>query len=109
MKKKQKTNWFFRILNLLFLIFISLYIALQSGYYESKIAKKTAMTEESIKQFEQDVKDGKNIDLNNYVFEEKKDYSNNTTDAAIFIGGKVENFMSSGISDIFDLLKSLVT
>ncbi len=109
MKKKQRPNWFFRTLNLLFLIFISLYIALQSGYYESKVAKKTAMTEESIKQFEQDVKDGKSIDLNDYVFEEKKDYSNNTTDAAIFIGGKVENFMSSGISDLFDLLKSLVT
>ena len=116
MKKKQRPNWFFRTLNLLFLIFISLYIALQSGYYESKVAKKTAMTEESIKQFEQDVKDGKSIDQNEElenkeenVFEEKKDYSNNTTDAAIFIGGKIENFMSSGISDLFDLLKSLVT
>ena len=46
MKKKDKPNWFFRTLTLLFLIFISLFAALESGYYESKIAKKTAMTEE---------------------------------------------------------------
>ncbi len=109
MKKKNKPNWFFRTLNLLFFIFISLYIALESGYYDSKIAKKTAMTEESIKQFEQDIKDNKPIDLKDYTFDTKKDYSNNTTDAAIYISSKVEKFMSSGINDIFNILKSLVT
>lgn len=109
MKKKEKPNWFFRTLSVLFLVFICLYVAIESGYYESKIAKKTAMTEESIKQFEQDIKDNKPIDLNDYTFETQKDYGNNTTDAAIFIGGKVEKFMSSGINDIFNILKSLVT
>lgn len=109
MKKKQKPNWFFRTLNILFFVFISLYIALESGYYESKVAKKTAMTEESIKKFEQDIKEGKPIDLDSYKFEEHKDYGNNTTDAAIFIGKKVEKLMSSGINDLFNLLKSFVT
>lgn len=109
MKKKNKPNWFFRTLNLLFFVFISLYIALESGYYESKMAKKTAMTEESIKKFEQDIKDNKPIDLKDYTFENHKDYGNNTTDLAIFIGGKVEKFMSSGINDLFNVLKSLVT
>ncbi len=109
MKKNKKPNWFLRILNLLFFIFISLYIALESGYYDSRLAKKTAMTNESIKQFEQDIKDNKPIDLKDYTYEEHKDYSNNTTDAAIFIGTKVEKFMASGIHDIFDIIKSLVT
>ncbi len=109
MKKKKKNNWFFRLTYLLFFIFISLYIALESGYYESKVAKKTALTEESIKKFEQDIKDGNPIDIESYTFENHKDYSNNTTNAAIFIGEKVEKFMSSGISEIFNFLKSLVT
>ena len=109
MKKKNKPNWFFKILNLLFLIFICLYVALESGYYESKIAKKTAMTEESIKKFEQDIKENKPIDLEDYTYVEHKDYGNHTTDAAIYIGSKVEKFMSSGINDLFDILKSLVT
>ena len=109
MKKKQKPNWFFRTISLLFLVFICLYVTLETGYYESKVAKKTAMTEESIKKFEEDIKNNKPIDLDDYTFLEKKDYGNNTTDAAIFIGSKVEKIMSSGINDFFDLLKSLVT
>ncbi len=108
MKKKEK-NPFFRILSLLFLLFISLYIALESGYYEAKVSKKTAMTEESIKKFEEDIKNGNPIDVNSYVYEEKKDFGNNTTDAAIFLGSKVENFMSNGITEIFDIVKSLFT
>lgn len=108
MKKKDK-NPFFRILGALFLLFISFYIALESGYYEAKVSKKTAMTEESIKRFEEDIKEGKPIDVNSYTFEEHNDYSNNTTDAAIFIGSKVESFMSSGITGIFDIVKSLFT
>lgn len=108
MKKKEKSP-FFKILTLLFLIFISLYIALESGYYEAKVSKKTAMTEESIKKFEQDIKEGNPIDINSYTYEEHKDYSNNTTDAAIFIGSKVESFMSSGITEIFGIVKSLFT
>lgn len=107
--KKKDTNWFLKTLGILFLVFVSLYIALESGYYEAKIAKKTAMTEESIKQFEQDIKEGKPIDLENYVYEEHQDYSNNTTDIAIFVGEKVEKFMSSGINDVFNIIKSLLT
>lgn len=108
MKKKEKSP-FFKILSALFLLFISLYIALESGYYEAKITKKTAMTEESIKKFEEDIKNGNPIDVNSYTYEEKKDYSNNTTDAAIFLGSKVETFMSSGITEIFEVVKSLFT
>lgn len=108
MKKKDK-NPFFRILSALFLLFISLYIALESGYYEAKLSKKTAMTEESIQRFEEDIKNGNPIDVNSYTYEEHKDFSNNTTDAAIFIGSKVESFMSNGITEIFDIVKSLFT
>lgn len=109
MKKKQKPHWFFRTLSTLFLIFIILYISLETGYYESKLAKKTAMTAESIKQFEEDIKQNKPIDINDYTLETKSYYGNNTTDAAIFIGSKVEKIMSSGINDLFNILKSLVT
>lgn len=108
LKKKEK-NPFFKILSALFIVFISLYIALESGYYEAKVSKKTAMTEESIRKFEEDIKEGKPIDVNSYVYKEQTDYSNNTTDAAIFIGSKVEQFMSTGITEIFEVVKSLFT
>lgn len=107
--KKKKTNWFLRTLGILFFIYISLYIALESGYYETKVATKTSLTEESIKKFEQDIKEGKPIDLESYTYDEKKDYSNNTTDVAIFLSEKVEKFMSTGITDFFDVIKTLFT
>ncbi len=109
MKKKTNTNWFMKTLGVLFLIFISLYIALESGYYEAKAAKKTAMTQESIAKFEEDIREGHPIDLESYTYIEQKDFSNNTTDAAIFIGSKVEQFMSTGINDFFNIVKSLFT
>ena len=37
MEKKKKPNWALRILFFLFLIYISLTIAIQSGYYEAKL------------------------------------------------------------------------
>lgn len=106
---KKKKNYFLRILSLLFLIFISLYIAMESGYYEAKLSKKTTMTEESIKKFESDIKNGKPIDINSYSYNEFTDYSNNTTNLAIFVGENVEKFMTSGINSVFEFLKSLVT
>ena len=40
MKKKDKPNWFFRILGILFLIYISLNIAMSARYYEAKLNEK---------------------------------------------------------------------
>ena len=74
---KKKNNWFKRILIILILLFISLYISSVSGYYEAKISDKVALTGKEIKQFEQDVMNGKEVDLNNY---NNYDYViNNTT------------------------------
>ncbi len=67
------------------------------------------MTEESIKKFEEDIKNGNPIDLESYIYNEAEDYSNNTTNMAIFIGENIEKFMTNGINEIFDFLKSLVT
>ena len=82
---------------------------MESGYYEAKLSKKTTMTEESIKKFEEDIKNGNPIDLESYIYNEAEDYSNNTTNMAIFIGENIEKFMTNGINEIFDFLKSLVT
>lgn len=106
---KKKKSIFTKIMSLLFLLFISLYIAQETGYYESKIAKKATLTEEAIKRFESDVKNGVEIDLDSYVVNESTDYSNNTTDMGIFIGSKVERIMSTGLEKAFNVLKSLVT
>ena len=106
MKKKDKPNWFFRILGILFLIYISLNIAMSAGYYEAKLNEKTTLTEESIKQFENDIKEGKEVDINDYVVEKNRDF---TTKTGVFLSSLVEDFMSEGILKMTDILKKLFT
>ena len=50
--KKEKMHPFFKLLFVLFLIFISLFIALESGYYPSRVEKKTILTNIMLKLIE---------------------------------------------------------
>ncbi len=109
MEKKKKTNWFFRIVVLLFILYLSISIAMETGYYESKLNEKTMLTEEGIKQFEQDIRDGKKVDINNYVTEKNRDFSNNTTKTGVFFASIIQDFMSKGITGMADIFKKLFT
>lgn len=60
----------------LFFGFLVLYFAQAGGYYEDLNNKKSSLTEENIKKFEEDVKNGKEIKVENYVVDIKKDYNN---------------------------------
>jgi len=80
MEEKNKTNPFFKILFILFLLFISFYIAHESGYYPKEVSKKTIKTDNEIKKFESSIKNRKLIKTSGYI---KKDenYSNVVTKA----------------------------
>ena len=74
-KKNNNSNLFWWILGILFIIYIGYLMALESGYYQSKVAQKTLLTEEKIEEFEQDIKEGKELDIKDYVIDDYKDYS----------------------------------
>ena len=66
-----------RITKILFLLLVLLFIILflnRNNYYDST----TILTNDSIKKFEKDLKEGKEINPNNYIVE-KKTYQNKTT------------------------------
>ena len=67
-------NIFRFITIILFILFISLYIGQATGYYKYN-NKKNILTKGAIKKFEKDVKNGKKVDMKNYL-EEEKNYSN---------------------------------
>ena len=64
---KKKTNLFKKFLTISFIIFMGLYISSISGFYEAKLSNKVALTDEAIKEFENDVIEGKTIDVNTYI------------------------------------------
>lgn len=104
---KKKKNWFLRLLSILFVVFLGLYIASISGYYESQVSNKVALTDKAIEQFEQDVLEGKVVDINTYINEDTKDYSNKFTDMGDRFSESIQSLLTDGIGGIWDAIKVL--
>ncbi len=107
MKKNKKARFFFRILSLLFFIYVALLIAYQSGYYETKAGNRATLTKEAMEQFENDVANGQMVDVKDYLKEEKVDYSNGVTRFGNKISNGLSDVMTKGLSGLFDALKGL--
>ncbi|MCM1053733.1 MAG: hypothetical protein NC483_07155 [Ruminococcus sp.] len=107
MKKNKKTKYFFRTIWGLFLIFMALIIAYESGYYETKSGNRATLTKEAMENFENDLKNGKMVDVRDYLTKESVDYSNSVTKLGNKITNELSDIMTKGISGIFDVLKGL--
>ena len=107
--EKKKINWVRIILIILFIGYISLFLLEKTGYYNSAIRKKTELTNNQIKKFEEDVKQGKQIDINDYLIDETKDYTNNTSKAGYYISTSVEKILNDGLKGIGSVFKKLFT
>lgn len=94
MDKKKKGNWFFKILIVLFVMFLCLYSMSINGYTENINMKKTLYTEEQIKKFEKDVQNGEYLDLTDYTLAKDIDYSNKMSD----FGESVSEFIAATAS-----------
>lgn len=105
--KKSKSRYFFRVLFVFFLIYVSLLIAYESGYYETKVGNKATLTKEAMEQFEADLENGEMVDVKNYLVEEHKDYSNGITKVGNKISNSISDVMTKGLSGLFDALKGL--
>ncbi len=101
MKKKV----FKGIILLLIVCFLGLYYAYSNGYYEKRQQDKILMTNENIEKFEQDLKDGKDISLEDYKVKEV-DYSTKTSKFSLNISSKASHLVDSAIKYIFQKLGS---
>ncbi len=102
-KKIIKVGFF-----LITLSFIISYIIEEAGYYEYQLQTKTKLTNEAIEQFEQDVKDNKEIDLNNYVVNSNIDYTNNVTNFTNKLSTKINKYLKKSIEDFFNVVGKAV-
>lgn len=94
MKIKPK-KIFNTILLCLFVLFVALYVASENGYYEYQNKEKKEFTEEKMKQFEEDVKKGKQINLNDYLKQDIKNYDNKITK----LGNKLSDIINYSLMD----------
>ncbi len=92
----------------LFFSFLVLYFSQANGYYEDLNNKTTSLTEEKIKQFEEDVKSGKEIKVENYVVNVKKDYSNKVSSFGLFTSKVFAKYFKIGMNGIFGSIDKMV-
>lgn len=96
------------IIGTLFVLFIALYFTQTTGYYEFEQRKRATLTEEQIAKFEQDVKDGKEIDMKDYVNVGRKNYDNKISNLSLSLSQKIEDTFNSGMEKLFKALEKVV-
>lgn len=104
MSKEKIVKMFFFILLFGFLVLL---FAESNGYYQTKATKTKILTEEQIKQFEEDIKEGKDIDLSSYITEEKS-YTSKLSNNIYKISLKLEKGIDKTIKSIFKAVNNAI-
>ncbi len=93
---------------ILFLAFVVSYVIEESGYYEYNLQNRTILTNDSMKKFEKDVSEGKDVTLEDYAVSTSKDYTNSFTKRTNKVSIGVNKILKKGIEYLFRLLGSFV-
>lgn len=102
----KKHNFFKTLFILVFLLFLALFIASKTGYYEKSVKDKTYLTNKKLKEFEKDISEGKNVDAKDY-FPKEVDYSNVFTKSANNISNKIGLVVNYKAKNVWDFIKTL--
>lgn len=96
------------LLGLLFLVFIIIYYSSNSRYYEYSNHKKILITNEKINEFEKDINEGKNVNINDYIKDESKDYSNNITRVGDFISNNIFEISGKVVKISYNFISKVI-
>lgn len=90
------------------MLFLFSYVVEKSGYYEYNLQRQKVLTEDSMKKFESDIEKGEDIDINNYLEENKINYSNKLTDTMSSVNISLNKYLKDTISNTFKILGKLI-
>jgi hypothetical protein len=108
--KDNKGNGIFRFIMIsLFIIFATIYLSQATGYYDYQQHKRVELTAEKIKEFEEDIKQGKPIDIKDYLETEERQYNNGISQAGLKLSKTVEDYVKKGVNGTFKFLEKLLT
>ena len=105
----NKGNLFKFLFIVIFIIFVIAYVIGISGYYEYDLANKKILTEEKIREFENDVENNRNIDLNDYVVDTHRDYTNKFTKGVTGMSLSLNKYLKKTIEKTFNLISKMVS
>ena len=93
----------------IFISFLTLYLSKNSGYFQYEQYKKTSFTKEQIKKFEQDIKDGKQVDITDYSDNSDVDYSNKVSNLGLNLSRGIEKTIKKGLNKVISLLNNALS
>ena len=107
-EKPLQVRIFKLVMTILVIIYLGLFIANNTGYYSFSLRNRKELTDEQIKKFEEDVKNGVEIDINDYLSMETISYQNNISSLGYNLSSTSENLIKTGVYKIFDFFSDLV-
>ena len=96
------------IFGILVILFLGLYISQMTGYYQYTESKKTTLTEDAIKRFEEDIRNGKEIKAENYL-EQETDYNNKLSTLGMKISKKKKKGFNKVMNSIFNEISNAIS
>lgn len=109
MKENIRTKIFRLTFIILFAIFLTMFISNKYGYYEYKKREQVSLTAEQIKKFEEDVKNGVNIDLEDYLSETNKNYQTKLSQIGLNLSNSIADTVKKGVDGIFKYLNNFMS
>ena len=87
---------------ILLIFFLALYL---SSYNTSYYENKNILTEDAIKRFEKDLKEGKKINVNNYI-EKEKNYNNNVSTYTLKLSNLIDKCINKSLRLVLKYLEN---
>ena len=92
----------------LFFIFLCAYFSVGNGYYEYYLASQRNLTKDAIRHFEDDIRNGRDIDIQQYSNENRVDYSTNLTKRVSQVNLKLNQYLKDLIDNVFRVMEKFV-
>ena len=107
-KKNYLKKFKYFIYIVLITSFLVIYFASESGYFDNIKSKQVVLTNEQISKFESDIKEGKEINVDDYYIDNKDEYNNKFNQLGVFLSSKIRNVVSGVLDKAFKALNDFL-
>ena len=104
-----KTNLARLIVLILVFLFFVLYFMQASGYNEYTRNRENMLTEEQIKEYEEDIEAGKDVTIKDYLNKDKVNYENKVSELGLDLSRLIEDIFNKGMNVFFEMLNEAVS
>ena len=104
-----KTNLARLIVLILVFLFFVLYFMQASGYNEYTRNRENMLTEEQIKEYEEDIESGKDVTIKDYLNKDKVNYDNKVSELGLDLSELIGDIFNKGMNTFFEMLNEAVS